>query len=45
VDECWSGSFANLAGNLKRFRPGQRREPRKPPLSVLVQTEKEEEKW
>jgi hypothetical protein len=38
--------FVNLAGNLKRFRPGQQREPHERPSDLFwFSGRMEEEKW
>ena len=36
MDECWSGSFANLAGNLNVFDQDSEESRASVPLSVMV---------
>jgi hypothetical protein len=45
VDECWSGSFANLAVNLNVFDQDSEESRIAPSCLFWFQTEKEEEKW
>jgi len=45
VDECWSGFFTNLAGNLNRFSTGTVKGAIPRPPLCRGPDKKEEEKW